>query len=205
MRPPIRFTGDDTQAAWEAWRFNCGPGALCAITGLTPAELRPHMGDFEAKGYTNPTLMASILKGLGIPFERIFEATGAPRKPWCDGNLPEFGLMRVQWGGPWTRPGVPMAARYRHTHWVAVDREHPTQVFDVNAAHFGGWLSWAEWSTQLVPWLIKECAPKADGEWWPTHCWQVPRPSAEVVPIIAALVPELRDSMKQPHYQGGEK
>lgn len=116
MRPPIRFTEDDAQAAWEAWRFNCGPGALCAITGMTPAELRPHLGDFE------------------------------------------------------------------------------------NAACVGGWISWKEWATQLVPWLLKECHPKATGGWWPTHCWEVPRPSAEVVPIIAALVPELRDSMK---HQGG--
>lgn len=40
--------------------------------------------------------------------------------------------------------------------------------------------------------LLKECHPKATGGWWPTHCWQVPRPSAEVVPIIAALVCAIR-------------
>lgn len=177
MRPPIRFTAEDAQAAGEAWRFNCGPGALCAITGMTPAELRPHLGDFERKGYTNPSLMASILKDLGIAYDRVFEATGAERKPWSDGNLPEFGLMRVQWGGPWTRPGVPMAARYRYTHWVAIDRQHPTCVFDVNAACVGGWIPWEEWITQLIPWLLRECHPKASGEWWPTHCWQVPRPT----------------------------
>lgn len=184
MRPAIRFTVEQAQAAAEAWGFNCGPGALCAITGMTPAEIRPHMGDFEAKRYTNPTLMASILKGLAIPVARVHEAKGENARdvPWMAANLPLFGLMRVQWEGPWTAPGVPMAARYRYTHWVAIDRVQRNDplfmadVFDVNAACVGGWIPWKEWDTQLVPWLLKECHPKATGGWWPTHCWQVPRP-----------------------------
>lgn len=174
---PARFTAEEAHRAAEEWQFNCGPGALCAITRKTPSEIRPFMGDFETKGYTNPTLMASILDGLAIPFQRIFEATGAERRPWGDHDLPEFGLMRVQWGGKWTRQGVPMRARYRYSHWVAVDRAQPIHVFDVNAACVGGWIPWDEWTTQLVPWLLKECHPTASGEWWPTHCWQVPRPS----------------------------
>jgi len=32
-----------------------------------------------------------------------------------------------------------------------------------------------EWETFLVPWLLKEVAPKASGGWWPTHCWQISR------------------------------
>jgi hypothetical protein len=143
--PKARFSAEEALAAWNAWRFNCGPGALCAITNKTPDEIRPHMGDFEKKGYTNPTLMASILRDLGIAFQRVFENTGPERKPWCDDSLPSFGLMRVQWGGPWTRDGVPMRARYRHTHWVAVDRSRgDTIIFDVNAACVGGWIPWSE-------------------------------------------------------------
>jgi hypothetical protein len=175
------FSVDDAAHAWQEWQFNCGPAALCAITNKTPAEIRQHLGDFESKGYTNPMLMASILNGLGIPFERVFQCTGPTRVPWSDQNLPEFGLMRVQWGGPWTNEGVPMRARYRHTHWVAIDRAHPTRVFDVNAVCVGGWIPWSEWVTQLVPWLLKEVAPKANGEWWPTHCWQVPRPLCDSI------------------------
>jgi len=169
-RPPLRYTIDEAQAAADDWGFNCGPGALTAVLGMTPDELRPHLGDFEQRGYTNPSLMAAILRRLNVPFQRVFESAvdpGARPVVW-----PRFGLVRIQWSGPWTKPGVPMAARYRHTHWIGVDDSGPVRmIFDVNAICDGGWLTWREWECQLVPWLLRECCPKADGRWWPTHCW----------------------------------
>ena len=84
--------------------------------------------------------------------------------------------MRIQFGGPWTAPDANPKWAYRHTHWVAsrygVDPE-PAQIFDVNAMIDGGWIYEHEWSGQLIPWLIKETTPRADGTWWPTHCWEV--------------------------------
>jgi hypothetical protein len=160
------FTLQQAEAASE-WRFNCGPGALCAALRCTPADLRPHLHDFEAKGYTNPTLMRDILAGLGVKYRLTLQANEPQLLPPV-----KYGLMRVQWAGPWTEPGVPMAARYRQTHWVAIagqDEDHPAEVFDVNAIAFGGWLTWYEWSRRLVPWLIREAVPKGNGEWWPTH------------------------------------
>src|SRR3546814_4460187 len=83
------------------------------------------------------------------------------------GNLwPEFGLVRVQWEGPWTAPGVPMAARYRQTHWIGTmlraDRQRG--IWDVNClANGGGWVSLSDWESVLVPWLLQECHPKANG------------------------------------------
>jgi hypothetical protein len=180
MTPPaLRFTLDEAQAAADAWGFNCGPGALAAVLGLTPDELRPSMGSFEQKGYTNPLLMAEILKRLNVPFRRVFESAvdpGARVVVW-----PRFGLVRVQWSGPWTKPGVPMAARYRHTHWIGVCEIgflRNRLAFDINAigisGAFGpGWMLWSQWTGGLVPWLLKECQPKADGRWWPTHCWEI--------------------------------
>lgn len=174
---PLRFTIDDAQKAADAWRFNCGPASLCAVLDMTPDEIRPHLLDFEAKGYTNPTLMADILHGLNVPFRRLFEC--AVKVGNYDISLPRLGFCRVQWGGPWCNPGVPMAARYRHTHWIGIrhrDSLCPSrEVFDVNVMCSGGWLPWAEWATELVPWLIKEAVPQADGTWWPTHCWEVQR------------------------------
>lgn len=172
-----RFTLDDAQAAADAWGFNCGPGALCAVLGMTPDEIRPHLLDFEGKGYTNPTLMANILRGLNIPFRRKYECAVGPvdNRP-LPGDWPRFGLVRVQWGGPWTAPGVPMRARYRHTHWIAVRMDGDSgrrEAFDINALCVGGWLPFYEWANELVPWLIRECVPKGNGEWWPTHCWEI--------------------------------
>ena len=177
MTRKVRFTIDDEQRAFDEWGCNCGPAALCAVLNMTPDEIRPHLREFERKRYTNPSLMAAILRDLGIPFKRHYECLGAnrpvnTRNPYW---YPEFGLMRVQWDGPWTRPGVPIRARYRHTHWIAVElNEHIFRIFDVNAMCVGGWISWSEWERQLVPWLLRQTEPKATGEWWPTHSWQIP-------------------------------
>jgi hypothetical protein len=170
------------QAAAAEWGFNCGPAAVCALLEMTPNELLPHLGEFIAKGYTNPTLMKSILASLGYSTRRLYQATSK----YPDGDyppLPRFGVMRIQWGGPWCKEGVPMAARYRHTHWVAVKYNLASgspahsKVFDVNALATGpGWLPFTEWSRVLVPGLIKQCEPKGDGDWWPTHCWEVVKP-----------------------------
>lgn len=177
--PAATFTLEAAEDHGNAWRFNCGPASLCAVTGLTPEQVRPSLGDFERKGYTDPTLMLATLDRLEQRFARI--------KPpeWLDyaagevcwsflvaalSNEPTRGLIRVQWGGPWTRPGVPMRARYRHTHWVAFWRSTARMfVFDVNAMCVGGWLPFTEWHGGLVPWLIPQVEPKGDGMFWPTH------------------------------------
>lgn len=156
----LRFNAEDSDRAWADFRFNCGPGALCAVLGMTPNEIRPHLLDFEKKGYTNPTLMFDILKGLGVKHQCVYRADD----PLGECDL-RFGLMRVQWGGPWAKAGVPMQARYRQTHWVATAGDY---IFDINAVYYG-WITFARWKDWLVPWIIRECVPKGDGTWWPTH------------------------------------
>jgi hypothetical protein len=171
----VRFCLDDAQRAADEWGFNCGPAAICAVAGLTPAEIRPHMGDFERKGYTNPTLMWQVLRSLGIRWQCGLAQMSSENQGML--AWPEFGLARVQWEGPWTAPGVLIAARYRHTHWVASRREEGKEpfIFDVNAMCAGGWIGLTEWSTQLVPWLLRECEPKANGRWHLTHSVEIKR------------------------------
>jgi hypothetical protein len=93
--------------------------ALSAITGLTLNEIRPHMGDFETKRYTNPTMMFAALKSVGVRWR----TNGKNSTHW-----PRYGLARIQWEGPWTAPGVPMRVRYRHSHWVGVDETIEAQT-----------------------------------------------------------------------------
>lgn len=188
-KPCVHFSLDDAQRAADAWGFNCGPAALCAVLGLTPDELRPHMGNFEQKGYTNPTLMQEVLQRLGARHEVVWRSDAATEL-----YVPRLrhGLMRVQWGGPWTRPGVPLRARYRHTHWVAVAEPW---IFDVNAMCVGGWLPLDEWALQLVPWLLRQACPKGDGTWWPTHAWEVSPPGR--LGSHRATVPALRGRGKE--------
>lgn len=159
---PVRFDQDEAERASDEWGFNCGPSALCAVLNMRPEEIRLHMLDFESKGYTNPTLMFDVLKSLHITHYHVY------RSDRPDGLIPSvpLGLVRVQWGGRWTNPGVPMRARYRETHWAALCGGY---VFDVNAMCVGGWMPREEWASELIPWLIKECVPKGDGTCWPTH------------------------------------
>ena len=167
IRRPIRFTVKDAQAAGDAWRFNCGPGALCALLDMTPAEIRPKLLDFESKGYTNPRLMRAILDNMKLRYRwEVVPVTYPPQSRWIDNSL-----IRVQWAGPWTEPAVPMVARQRHTHWIACRHvgNGTAEVFDVNATCCGGWMPLVEWELMLVPWLLRECEPKADGRWWQTH------------------------------------
>ena|ERR1017187_1080244 len=163
------FTVDDAQRAGDEWGFNCGPAAIAVIAGMTPSELRPSLRDFESKRYTNPTLMWDILRGLDIGWKM---RSLPQRLDW-----PRFGIARVQWEGPWTAPGVPMRVRYRHTHWVAscaIEGEKQN-IFDVNCMCVGGWVPLSEWSSNVVPWLLEQCEPKANGCWHLTHSVEVDR------------------------------
>lgn len=163
---PARFDIDDCEHAYQTWKCSCGPTSLAVLAGLTLDEIRPYLGDFERKGYLNPTLMFECLNRLGLRYRRM-----RPPLDW-----PAFGLVRVQWEGPWTAPGVPIQARYRHTHLVASMKVDGAQwVFDHNCMCVGGWVSLQEWDQKVVPWLLKECEPKADGKWHITHSIKIER------------------------------
>lgn len=169
MPKPLRFTFEDAERAWEEWGANCGPGAIAAVCGLTLDELRPQLGDFERKKYTNPTLMREVLKRLGVEFKT------RTRRGEISPEWPAYGLARIQWEGPWTKPGVPIAARYRHTHWVgAAQAENGERgVFDINCMNAGGWVSLEDWAKTIAPYLIKHHAPRGDGKWYLTHAVEV--------------------------------
>ena len=165
--PTVRFTLNDAQRAADEWGCNCGPGAVAGILGISLDDAKPHLGDFATKRYTNPTLMWSILRSLGVKFSYRGGHLGTE-------NWPSYGLARIQWEGPWTKEGVPRAAAYRHTHWVGARRAPGrTDIFDVNAMCVGGWVPLAEWGGSLVPWLLAEVAPRANGAWHITHAVEV--------------------------------
>ena len=168
----LRFSLDDAVRASDDWGCNCGPSALAAVTGRTLDDIRPLMGDFEKKRYTNPTLMIESLRRTGRAF-------------WKIEGIPTHGLLRIQWEGPWTEPGVPIRARYRHTHWVGIQQPEAmginfpgkispgAGIFDINAMNSGGWIAFRDWAGTLVPWLLGECEPKSNGKWHVTHSIQV--------------------------------
>lgn len=156
-----KFYLDDVYAA-QSWNFNCGPAAIAAILDMTPAELRPHLCDFEKKKYTNPRLMYKILNGLGVEYRKLSQL-------W-----PGWGLVRVQWLGPWTEPGVPNIKRQRHTHWIgSFTDKNDIFIYDINCMCVGGWVTLAEWRDDVVPWLLNQVEPDAYGTWEATHSIEV--------------------------------
>ena len=159
MIAPPRFTLAEAQAHADAWGFNCGPAAACAMLGMTPAEIRPFLADFERKGYTNPMLMRRILKNLQATYHWQVKPDTWPRR----------GLVRIQWHGPWD-PYPRQAAR--QTHWVgAMTREtSDIGIFDVNAlANGSGWVSLTNWQRVVVPYILKHAVSDANGQWSLTH------------------------------------
>ena len=159
---PLRFTPEQAERAYNDWGCNCGPTALAAIMGMTLDDVRPLIPGFDAKHYTNPTMMNEALRSIGRPWAKI----GAI---W-----PKYGLVRVQWEGPWTNPGVPMRARYRYTHWIGAEIGRASiGVFDCNALGNGtGWSDLKDWAAIIVPHLTGGY-PRASGAYHLTHALQI--------------------------------
>lgn len=159
-----RFTDISAERAHDEWGCNCGPGAIAAIMGMTLDQVRPFVEDagFHSKHYTNPTMMYDVLNAIGRPWRKI-------GLQW-----PQYGLVRIQWEGPWTEDGVPMRARYRHTHWIGFETGKASYgVFDINCINNGsGWVSLDDWNAIVVPWLTGKIK-RAYGTWHKTHCIEV--------------------------------
>lgn len=169
-----RFTLADAERAAETWGANCGPGAVAAMMGLTLDELRPAMGDFERKGYTNPTLMIAVLKRIGAKFHVLTIDRTIIKLGW-----PIYGLARIQWEGPWTAPEAPPKWRYRQTHWIGSARGQNGDIgiFDINCMNNGtGWCSIDDWQAVIAPALIANY-PRANGKWHITHAIEIDRAS----------------------------
>ncbi len=171
---PFPFTYAEALAAAQRWRFNCGPAAICAVLGMKPEALRPQLFNFEQKGYMNPTMVQEALEACGAQWEIVYRSDRpvAESGPKTKALLTlENALVRVQWSGPWTKPGVPPAAAYQQTHWIAA-RNDFSEVFDVNALEVraDGWISKRDWESQVVPLLLPK---RGDGHYWPTHAIEV--------------------------------
>ncbi len=166
----LKFSLEGAEIANESWGFNCGPAAVAAICGLYLDELRPHLGDFELKHYTNPKLMWEILNNLGVRWMMQTNTPGGVQ--W-----PNYGLARIQWEGPWTAEGVPMAARYRQTHWVGVHGLNRLNIgiWDINCLsidHRTGWVSLDDWTNLMVPFITGNIK-RANGKWHITHAVEI--------------------------------
>lgn len=170
--PEIRFDEADARAAFDAWGCNCGPAALAAVLGLTLDEVRPFVeyAGFADKRYTNPTMMQDAIRFAGATIGKRWTVPESERSKI---SFPHQGLARIQWTGPWSQPGASVRWKYRQSHWVACWRigEGAASwrlIFDIN----GGFRPLREWIRDIVP-VITKSIPRADGDWYLTHAWEV--------------------------------
>jgi hypothetical protein len=165
--PPIAFSSDDLNRAYDEWRCNCGPAALAAIAGVSLEEVRLHIGEFSRRGYMNVAGMRAAVVSLGYSISDMGSHLDSPSS-----TFPRHGLVRVQFTGPWTAKGASPRWAATHTHWVGSHRIGEVWwVFDVN----GGWLKFNDWQEEIVP-RLTEVIKRADGGWYPSHRWEIRRP-----------------------------
>ena len=100
-------TPSDGDHAHREWKASCGPNALAGLLGSSVGSLQAAFAAVNYRGWTNQTQMLGVLRGLGQTVVK-------------DTTWPKHGLIHVQFTGPWENPGVPAAAAYRQTHWVAI-------------------------------------------------------------------------------------
>lgn len=164
MKNEYSFTQAEADEAFRAWGCNCGPSALAFALRVKPDDVRCLIPDFDRKRYTSPSMMAAALNASGIGWNRA--KSGRELTLQAD----RITLVRVQWTGPWTAPGANPRWAYRQTHWVCgwIDGGE-RMIFDVN----GGIRTLCSWEREVVPPLLEACVPRADGAWFPTHCWPV--------------------------------
>ncbi len=163
QRLRLQFTRDDAQRSHDAWGCNCGPAALAAAMNMTLDEIRPHMGAFEKRGYTNVTNMREAIASAGGRIAQDY------RRNWPPIGI---GLVRIQWGGPWIINGKTARWAATATHWVATvrTRESFLYVFDINS----GLRIVDQWESETVPRIVASIK-RADGTWNISHSWGIER------------------------------
>lgn len=153
----LRFNHDDACKAAEAWGANCGPSALAFAAGVHIDEVIGWIPGFDKKRYTSPTMMKAGIERAGL---RIAKDS---RKD----EMPNMGLARIQWHGPWTQPGMNPRWAYNYTHWIA---RNSIYVFDINCGVVE-FHKWHEETARMIMKLIGRC----NGLYSVTHCWEVER------------------------------
>lgn len=165
-----------TEADWKQTErvfgaCNCGPSALAVMLGIPAMQATAAIPNYKTRHYTSPTMMKCALAALGVRYHERFRR-GYQRSTNNEHVLCEYGLCRIQWCGPWTAPGANPKWAYRQSHWVGSwNCEGITLplVYDVNA----GWRTQPTWEMDVIPRLLKECVPNANGEWYVTHRWEL--------------------------------
>lgn len=116
--PFLAFDAEAANRAHTEWKCNCGPAALAACLGWTLEQVRPHLGDFERRGYVNVTMMRDAIAASGHRHYDGMKRVPSDRHGYP--GMPDHGLIRIQWGIPGIGPGIKLPVwASNYTHWIA--------------------------------------------------------------------------------------
>lgn len=171
------FNEEQFKLANAQWGCNCGPSALAFALQVPLESVRPAIPEFDRRRYTSPTMMKQALANLQTSYtaadvrelnhELLCVPFDAIKFDYSNLFHDQPSLVRVQFCGPWTKPGSNPKWAYRQTHWIATWRElWDWMVFDCN----GGVRLFESWQSDILPHLTP---PRGDGGWFPTHCWTI--------------------------------
>lgn len=166
--PTYTFTEEQAEKANQEWGCNCGPTALAFALQSTLDHARYLLPGFDAKRYTNPTMMRHAIAEAG----RTISPVLPPAEGFGDYSRffhRQVSLVRIQWAGPWTEPNANPKWRYRFTHWITTWSERDVPIlFDCN----GGIQGPDGWEAEIVR-AILQTIPNANGKWWATDIWRL--------------------------------
>ncbi|HEY1048182.1 MAG TPA: hypothetical protein VGE39_00450, partial [Prosthecobacter sp.] len=108
-----------------------------------------------------PKMISETLKALGKCPMQFTENRRMDPPP---ANV--VAILRIQWEGPWLKPGVPAKAAYTQTHYIAV----VGRGLVLDTAQDANVLTpWAEWERQTDRYAVTRC--KRSTGWHFTHIW----------------------------------
>lgn len=166
----LPFTEEESETAHDTWGANCGPHSVAVALMLSLDQVHPLFAPkfdetFRTRGYgfTNLTMMGNALALARVPFQL--------EKNLKTQDLRE-GICRIQWEGPWLKPGVPPIVAYGHTHWIACTETHvfctAIPLFDFDCDY--GWVTLEVWRNLIEVLCVRE---KFSG-WHITHRYAFP-------------------------------
>jgi hypothetical protein len=154
----LPWTEAQLDYASDAWGCNCGPCSIGAALGFDLVRVATAVPDF--RGYMNPTQMSVALIRLNLALSVVKNLKTT--KP-CQ------GINRVQWVGSWLDDGVPPAAAYAHTHWIA-HYENWVLCTATDPLH---WHPFEEWERHLA---------ETNRAWYFTHHYVFPGSPLRALP-----------------------
>lgn len=157
----LPYTPEQSQQAYDEWKAMCGHHSIAAATHASLDRVKQACP--KLVGWMNPTMIGTTLHNLGARTKCLTRLPDDTRFLFTPGRR----VMRIQFEGSWTGPGVPPAAAYKHTHYIAVIDE---LVMDpmVDSNMLISLLDWLE----TEQYRVLQDVPKATG-WHFTHCWEV--------------------------------